>query len=160
MPKGVVAAVSGHAYAGGAVLAVSCDWRIMAEGPYGFALNEVNLGVILPLGITRMVVNLLGAGYARQLLLSGDPVSPVDALRIGLVHELAPPEEVLERAVARAQQFATKPPNAFAAIKHKLRYLAESEGESDRDRLDAFIEQWDSEEGQAARQAILESMNR
>ena len=77
LPKGVVAAVTGHAYAGGAVLALACDWRVMTDGPSGFALNEVNVGISLPTGIARMVANLLGAGYSRQMLLMGDPVGPV-----------------------------------------------------------------------------------
>ena len=160
MPKGVVAAVSGHAYAGGAVLALACDWQIMTDAPCGFALNEVDVGVILPPGITRLVVNRLGTGYARQLLLSGEPASPTDALRIGLVNELAAPDEVLPRAVSRAQCFASKPPAAFAAIKTKLRNLTGDDGSSDRDRLDPFIAQWESAEGRAARQAILEAMQR
>ena len=158
MPKGVVAAVTGHAYAGGAILALACDWQIMTDMPCGFALNEVDVGVNLPPGITRMVVNRIGTGYARQLLLSGDPVSPLEALRIGLVHELAPSSEVLSRAVSRAQQFASKPPSAFAAIKDKLGNQAPAGVDSDRERLDAFIAQWESPEGRAARQALLETM--
>ena len=160
MSKGVVAAVSGHAYAGGAVLAVATDWRVMSQDPCGFALNEVNLGVILPPGVTRMVAHLLGAGYARQMLLSGEPIGPEEALRIGLVHELAPASEVLTRAIARAHEFARKPPAAFAAIKQKLLAIMDSDGGSDRHRLDTFVQQWDSAEGQAAREAILLRMNR
>jgi len=51
LPKPVVAAVSGHSVAGGSVLALACDERVMAEGPFQFALNEVNLGVVLPPGV-------------------------------------------------------------------------------------------------------------
>src|SRR5262249_19605191 len=49
-PKPVVAAVTGHAYAGGAVLALACDARVMSRGDFGFALNEINLGIVLPPG--------------------------------------------------------------------------------------------------------------
>src|SRR5436190_3494175 len=89
--KPVVAAISGHAVAGGAVLALACDVRVMAEGPFQFALNEVNLGVVLPEGIIRMAVDAIGVRHARKLFLGGEALSPTQALAIGLVSELAPP---------------------------------------------------------------------
>jgi enoyl-CoA hydratase/carnithine racemase len=158
LPVGVVAAVTGHAYAGGAVLALACDWRVMTDGPSGFALNEINVGLSFPYGIARMVVNLLGAGYSRQVLLMGDPVSPDDALRIGLVNEVVPHDQVIERSLARAHQFASKPPGTFSAIKNQILEVTGCNDQSDRDQLDAFIEAWDSEESRAARRALLASM--
>jgi 3,2-trans-enoyl-CoA isomerase len=71
LPKPVVAALSGHTVAGGAVLALACDIRVMAQGPFRFALNEVNLGIILPPGIVRMAVDAIGIRHARELFLSG-----------------------------------------------------------------------------------------
>src|SRR6266700_2518337 len=84
LPKPVVAAVSGHSVAGGSVLALACDVRVMAEGPFQFALNEVNLGVVLPPGVIRMAVDAIGIHEARELLLGGESVSPDRALAIGL----------------------------------------------------------------------------
>ena len=66
LPKPVVAAVSGHAFAGGAVLALACDSRVMAEGEFGFALNEVNLGIVVPPGFIRMAVAAVGEKNARD----------------------------------------------------------------------------------------------
>src|SRR5215212_4102875 len=60
LPKPIVAAVSGHAFAGGAVLALACDTRVMAEGEFGFALNEINIGLALPRGMVRMAINAVG----------------------------------------------------------------------------------------------------
>src|SRR6185436_9916785 len=76
LPKPVAAAISGHAVAGGAVLALACDVRVMAEGAFRFALNEVNLGVVLPPGVIRMAVDAIGARHARELFLAGEPLSP------------------------------------------------------------------------------------
>jgi enoyl-CoA hydratase/carnithine racemase len=160
LPKVVVAAVTGHAYAGGAVLAIASDWRVMTDGPSGFALNEVKIGISMPPGIARMVVNLLGAGYARQMLLLGDPLGPEDAFRVGLVNELAPQNEVLDRSIARAHQFAENPPATLAAIKHQLGEVTGMSGQSDRDLLDAFIAEWDTDESRSARRTLLESMAR
>src|SRR5438552_7555220 len=76
LPKPVVAAVSGHSVAGGSVLALVCDVRVMAEGPFQFALNEVNLGVVLPPGVVRMAVDAIGSHHARDLFLGGEALTP------------------------------------------------------------------------------------
>jgi enoyl-CoA hydratase/carnithine racemase len=160
LPKPVVAALSGHAVAGGAVLALACDVRVMAEGPFRFALNEVNLGVVLPPGVIRMAVDAIGGRHARELFLAGEPIAPARALEIGLVSELAPPENVLERAVARARALAEKPAGAFGGIK---RTLIEVSGHgpagADRRHLTRFIDNWFSPESEQRRKALLESLS-
>src|SRR5206468_4390248 len=120
LPKPVVAAVSGHAFAGGAALALACDFRIMAEGEFGLALNAINLGIILPPRLIRLVVDAIGAGYAREMLLAGESFTPERALQTGLVSELAPPDKVRERAIARARTLAEKPAAAYRALKRLL----------------------------------------
>src|SRR5262249_43222476 len=55
-PKPVVGAIGGHAFAGGAFLALACDFRVMADGDYGFAINEINFGAVLPPAIRRMAI--------------------------------------------------------------------------------------------------------
>jgi 3,2-trans-enoyl-CoA isomerase len=159
LPKPVVAALSGHTVAGGAVLALACDIRVMAQGPFRFALNEVNLGIILPAGIVRMAVDAIGIRHARELFLSGETLLPPRALEIGLVHELAEPEEVLQRAVARAQQLAAKPAVAFAAIKRTLIDVGgHAAAGSDRQHLQTFIDHWFSPESSQRRQDLIDSM--
>jgi enoyl-CoA hydratase len=161
LPKGTVAAVSGHAYAGGALLALACDFRVMAEGDAGFAINEVNLGLVLPVEGTRWMAPLL-AGTTRELLLGGVPLTSQRAREIGLASALAPAEGVRDRAVALARALAEKPPLAFAAIK---RGILEATGslEDVRDRgafVDDFMKYWSGEESRARRRAVLESMKR
>ena len=157
--KPVVAAISGHAVAGGAVLALACDVRVMAEGPFQFALNEVNLGVVLPPGVIRMAVDAIGPRYARELFLAGEPLSPTRALEIGLVSELAPPEQVLERAVAQARRLAEKPAGAFGAIKRTLIEVTGHEtAGSDRRHLTRFIDHWFAPESEQRRKALVESL--
>jgi len=160
LPKPVIAAVSGHAFAGGAVLASACDFRIMAEGNFGFALNEINLGFVLPPGMIRMVIDAMGTSQARALLLSGATISPAQALDIGLVNELAKPELVLARATAQARELAEKPAAAFAALKRSIREIIGHPATDDRQFLGPFIDHWFSPEAHARKQALMESMRR
>jgi enoyl-CoA hydratase/carnithine racemase len=155
LPKPVVGAISGHAMAGGAVLALACDVRVMAEGPFRFALNEINLGVVLSPSVIRMAVDAVGPRHARELFLEGETLTLSRAMEIGLAAELAPPENVLERAVARARALSEKPRNAFGAIKQNL---IEVSGHpppgSGREHLERFIDQWFSPESIAQRRAL------
>jgi enoyl-CoA hydratase len=159
LPKPVVGALSGHAVAGGAVLALACDVRVMAEGPFRFALNEVNLGIVLPPGIIRMAVDAVGPRHARQLFLGGETLAPSRALEIGLVSELAEPDQVLDRAIARARALAAKPAGAFGLIKQTLIEVSgHAPAGSDRQQLSRFIDHWFTAESSERRQALIESL--
>lgn len=154
-PKPVVAALSGHTFAGGAILAIACDFRIMAEGDYGFALNEINLGLALSHTIRCMLADAVGIARAREVLLFGEPLTPARALEIGLVRELAPAEKVRERAIACARVLAAKPPIAYREIKRSLREFGGREGgATDRSTLSTFLDMWFSAEAQEARRAV------
>jgi 3,2-trans-enoyl-CoA isomerase len=153
--KPVVAALSGHTFAGGAILATSCDFRIMAEGDFGFALNEINLGLALTPTIRRMVVDAVGVVHAREVMLFGDALTPARALEIGLVKELAREDQVRDRAIACARVLAAKPPAAYREIKRSLREASGAVGApSDRTVLGRFLDMWFSAEAQQARQAV------
>lgn len=154
-PKPVVAALSGHTFAGGAILAIACDFRIMAEGEFGFALNEINLGLALSPTIRRMLADAVGVARARDVLLFGEPLSPARALEIGLVRELAPAEQVRDRALACARLLAAKPPAAYREIKRSLRgFGGPTDTSSDRATLSQFLDMWFSAEAQDARRAV------
>lgn len=161
LSKPVVGAISGHAFAGGAILALACDVRIMAEGEFGFALNEVDIGVVLPVGVARMAIDAVGVPKARELILSGTAVTPAQALEIGLAKELAPPELVLERALWQARAFAAKPPVAFAGIKRLLREVSGHYNvEDDKKTLDTVIDSWFSSEAKERKKALTDSLRK
>lgn len=161
VPKPVVAAINGHAFAGGAVLAMACDLRLMAEGDYGFALNEINLGIVLPPNVIRAVVAAIGAGPARDVLLNGSTLSPARALEVGLATELATPDAVLARACEHARGLAAKPPAAFGAIKRSiLAASGHAAADTDRQALEHFIDHWFSPEAEARKQALIHSLQR
>jgi len=154
-PKPVVAALSGHTFAGGAILAIACDFRVMADGDFGFALNEINLGLAISPTIRRMLADAVGVARAREVLLFGEPLTPARALEIGLVRELAPAEQVRGRAIACAQVLACKPPVAYREIKRSLREFGGREDTAtDRSTLSQFLDMWFSAEAREARQAV------
>jgi enoyl-CoA hydratase/carnithine racemase len=159
LPKPIVAAVSGHAFAGGAVLALACDKRVMAEGQFGFALNEINIGLALPRGMARMAINAVGISKARELILEGRTLKPAEALASGLASELTSPDAVLELAIQRASMLADKPPVTFAATKRSFNEVTGLlPASTDRQYLGEFIDHWFSPESKQYRQTLIESL--
>ncbi|HKN94736.1 MAG TPA: enoyl-CoA hydratase/isomerase family protein [Thermoleophilaceae bacterium] len=119
-PRPVVAAMTGHAIAGGMVIALCADYRVGASaGKLG--LTELRAGVPYPVAAIRLVRAELAPPAARALALRAHLVEPDEALRLGLVDELAGPGEVLERACDVAEQMAAFGGDAYARTKRALR---------------------------------------
>ncbi len=89
MPVPTAFALTGHAPAGGMVLAVFGDYRVMAGGAFKTGLNEVQVGLIVPSTVHKVLVRLLGAHRAERILVSGELMDAQGAAAIGLVDELA-----------------------------------------------------------------------
>src|SRR5712671_892733 len=98
-PIPIAAALTGHAPAGGTVLALFCDYRIMAEGDYKIGLNEVQVGIPVPPVILAGLRRLVGLRLGERLAVGGGLFSPQEALGIGLIDELVTLERVVERAI-------------------------------------------------------------
>lgn len=120
-PVPIVAAITGHAPAGGTALAIYCDYRIMADGAFRIGLNEVEVGLSPGPMIQRAYERLLGEHRAAELLARGALVDPQTALRIGLVDEVHAPDEVRPRATAYARELLALPPLAFARTREAAR---------------------------------------
>src|SRR5262249_48936672 len=116
-PKPVIGAISGHAFAGGAVLALACDERVLAEGDFGFALNGINLGMAVPPGFFRRAARAMGYQNTWTMFFHAKPFSPSEALGAGLASEVVSAAEVRARACARARKLGEKPPQTFARFK-------------------------------------------
>lgn len=117
-PRPVVAAVNGHAIAGGCVIACCADYRLMSGGTIG--VPEMLVGIPFPSTALAAVGIAVGPG-ARYLVNTGDTLRPDAALARGLVDEVVAPEELMARAVARAAQLAAIPAETFAHTKATLR---------------------------------------
>lgn len=112
-PVPVIAAVSGHAPAGGAVLALHCDWRIGVTGRYRIGLNEVQVGLPVPGTILVALEEVVGPRVARRMATRGEMLSMDEAVAVGLLDELVPPEQLLTAALARANELLALPPVAM-----------------------------------------------
>ena len=119
-PRPVVAAVNGHAVAGGLILALCADYRVCAtEGRLG--LTELRAGLPYPLAAISVVRTELTANAARRLVLGASLIEPPQALELGVVDELRPPDEVLPRAVEVATGMAALPRASYGAVKRQVR---------------------------------------
>jgi Delta3-Delta2-enoyl-CoA isomerase len=112
-PVPVVAAITGHSPAGGAVLSLFCDYRVMAEGPFRIGLNEVQVGLVVPESIQMALRRIVGSYRAERLMVAGAMVESAEALAIGLVDELTQVDQVVARAVAWMQTMLALPSNAM-----------------------------------------------
>jgi enoyl-CoA hydratase/carnithine racemase len=117
--KPVVAAVNGYAYGGGLELALSCDIRL-ASDTASFAAAEIKLGWIGGGGVSALLSGSVPAGDAALMLLTGDPVDARQALRMGLVSEVLPADDLLPRAHELARTIAQRPPVAAQTAKANL----------------------------------------
>jgi len=120
LEKPLVAAINGHAIAGGCVLACSADRRILSTGRVTIGAPELVVGVPFPPSAFEMVRASVPAHALREVTLEGRLYSPDEALDRGLVDELVEPDALLERALQVAQGLAAIPPASFALTKRQL----------------------------------------
>jgi enoyl-CoA hydratase len=119
-PRPTVAAINGHAYAGGLITAFGCDHRIAAEGALQFSLNEVPIGIPMPAVYCEIIKHAVDQRVASELTLFGQVYDLAAAVRMGLVHKTAAPDKLLETAVAWA---ALVPPDCHPAYAFAKRAL-------------------------------------
>ena len=115
-----IAALNGSAMGGGCELALACDLRYMADGDFVIGQPEVLLGIIPGGGGTQRLARLLGSGRALELTLEGSALSPAEALSIGLVNRVLPPERLLDEVLTTARRLARRPRVAVAAAKRAV----------------------------------------
>jgi len=157
----IVAAITGHAPAGGTVLSLFCDGRVMAEGDYKIGLNEVQVGIPLPPIILSGLQRLVGMRVGEQLAVSGALLSSADALRVGLVDELTPAEKVVERALAWCQRLLAVPADAFALTRRDARADLLAMFDRDLEKEAAYVtSNWWSEETQRTLKALVERLGK
>jgi enoyl-CoA hydratase len=134
-PKPVVAAANGHAIAGGGVMVLASDYRLMAEGKGRIGVPELLVGVPFPAPPLEVVRFAVSPDRVQSVVFTGRTFSPAEALAAGLVDEVAEPDALLSRAREVAAQLASLPPDVFRRTKERLRAdaLARMDGAAEYD---------------------------
>jgi methylglutaconyl-CoA hydratase len=146
-PKPTIAAINGPAVAGGAGLATACDLAIMSEQA-SIGYTEVKIGFVAAL-VGVILVRNVGEKHAKELLLTGKLVSAQEAYRMGLVNRVVPPEQLMEEALALAQEVGANAPTSLSLTKELLNALP-GMGLEDGFRLASIANAWVRETGDLA----------
>ncbi len=134
-PRPTVAAINGHAYAGGVITALDCDYRVAVEGSR-FSLNEVPIGIPMPAIYIEIIRYAVGGPAAAVTTLFGLEYDTQDALRLGFVHSVTTPERLLTEAIAMARAVPPDALDAYAFSKRALQAAALERIETVAARLD------------------------
>ena len=138
------------------MLALCCDYRIMARGPFRIGLNEVQVGLVAPDAIQHLMRRVVGPYRAERLLVEGALVEAEQAHAIGLVDELTDGEHVVKRATVWLEELLKLPSASMLATRRIARADLVAALESFRDDdLDAFLGEWNSPGTQAALKALV-----
>ena len=139
-PKPVVAAINGHAVAGGCVLGCAADRRLMEADAGRIGITELLVGVPFPPIAMEIMRTAVVPQYLAEAVLGAATYAPADAMLRGLVHEVVEPSVLMERALAEAAKLAALPPAAFTLTKRQLHQPALERLARDSDEVQATVE--------------------
>jgi enoyl-CoA hydratase/carnithine racemase len=159
--KPVVAAIAGHAVAGGCIVALTADLRLLARGGTQLGLNEVRIGVPLPWSVTVLLRASLPPASFAAVALEGSNFSDDEAVRVGLAHESLAADGFEAACLERLSRLADKDATAVGTTKRYLRegFLSEMKAH-EAARIGAFVSAWFSEGTRARRRDILASLKK
>jgi 3,2-trans-enoyl-CoA isomerase len=145
-PKPIIAALNGHTIAGGCMLALACDRRIIISEKAKMSLNEIDLGVPIFVGITEILRFCVGSRNATEILYSGALYSAKEAYSLGIVDEVVNAEGLTDAATKAASDLGQKPWPAFAGIKSLLRKpILEKTAQKESEAIKQFVDIWYSD---------------
>ena len=148
-PKPVIAALNGHAVAGGCILAIACDKRIMVSGKPKIALNEIAIGATVFTSVTEILKFTVGQRKAQELLYTGRMCTAEEALDLGLVDEAHHAENFSDAVLASAHEMASRSGEAFGSIKRLLRkHVIDIIERDEITTISDFVDLWYSPETQ------------
>ena len=161
----VVAAITGHAPAGGCVLALCCDYRVMARSadparPFALGLKETQVGLVVPEGIQRLMRRVVGTYRAERLLVAGEMVAAERAFEIGLVDELADQDNVVARAVVWLQHLLGLPHQPMLQTRALARRDLVEALDPSLIQLERFVDAWHAPDTQAALRALVDKLKK
>ena len=146
-PKPIVAALNGYTIAGGCMLALACDHRVMVTGNARISLNEISFGASVFAGSMEMLRFWAGSKNATNVLNSGALYSANEAKKLGMIEDITTDKELKNLATNVAMELGSKHPPAFASIKQQLRKSTLEEMQSrEAESIEKFVEIWYSKE--------------
>jgi enoyl-CoA hydratase/carnithine racemase len=158
LPKPTVAAITGHAIAGGCILALCCDYRFIAKGHKLMGLNEVKLGLPVPYLPDRLLHALAGVSKAREIMESGEFYPSDVAREMGMVDKILPIENVVKAAIDHADTLGSLPKVGYEMIKQNRVEVIQEQVTARQDEKEAsFIGSWYSDE---ARRCLKEALKK
>ena len=158
-PIPIVAAITGHAPAGGTVLALFCDHRIAAEGDWKIGLSEVQVGLPLPPVLMWALRRQVGARAAERLAVSALLITPREAVVCGLVDEVVPAGQVVDRALKWCEELVALPRTAMEITRRQARADFVREFDQDKSKEVAEVNSWWwSDETQKALHRMVEQL--
>ncbi len=152
-----IAAINGYAMGGGLECALACDIRI-AETQAQMALPEAKVGLLPCAGGTQNLPWLVGEGWAKRMILCGERVNAEKALQIGLVEEVVPTGEAVNRALELAKMACQQSPTSIASCKQLIMHSREASSHAQgwRSERELFVDLFDTEDQKEGVQAFLE----
>jgi len=158
-PRPTIAAINGHAIAGGMVLALCCDYRIACDDKCQMGLAEVRVGVPYPIAAMEAAASELPRQAGRQMIMFGRDIGPQAALDWGAVDQLTPAGELEDAAMNKARELAQIPRNTYEKVKRQYRRAAMRRIEDViANQNDPLREDWLSAETTEAARAMLDGL--
>jgi len=157
--KPLIAAINGHSPAGGCIMAICCDYRIMAEGKFIIGLNELPVGIIVPDFVFQLYAFWIGERNASQYLLEGRLLNVTEALEVGLIDKVCASEELLISAENKLKTYFSIDPETWSQSKLNIRREIIDRFNSDHtDTLDKILKQWWAPETRNRLKLILQNL--
>lgn len=161
----VVAAITGHSPAGGCVLALCCDYRVMARStdpakPFAIGLNETQVGLVVPEGVQKLMRRVVGRHRTERLLVAGEMIPAERAHELGLVDELADGEQVEPRAIAWLQALLKLPHQPMLQTRALAREDVVEAMSPESIDVEAFVDGWWEPDTQAALKALVAKLGK
>lgn len=156
-PKPLVAALHGHTVAGGCVLSLTADWRVLRRGAM-VGLNEVRVGVPFPYGVAMIMRESVPASRLEEVAMFGWNYTDEKAVEVGLVHELHDEEGFETHCLDRLRELADKQPDAFAITKRYLRSPTVERLAADGRYAADFLESWFSPGTQQTIRSLVQQL--
>ena len=153
----VAVAITGHSPAGGAVICLMCDYRVMSRGDYLIGLNETRVGLIIPPVLQNALARLVGPRVAEQMIVAGAMTGPEKAFKTGFIDALETGyEATIQHAIEWCEELLSLPQhsmlgNRAVARAHFKQEFASNAAES----VASFVDTWFSDETQTVMRALV-----